>query len=278
MCSISTGHSRTRAGEEDVDRGRRDVQVLAVREVGEERQDQEHVSPHEHALEHLGHRAVAEQVRQRVGHRRPRGRKLVDPQRDPRRVPQQQRGDDPGDHRQDEVGLAEVAALEALRAHDLADVRRDADADQHERREHVRQQREPALMPQPRERRLAVDDADHRDDDRRQQDHEAPEDERVHEARQEPLEQLLLAEDDHGLLAHPPLHVVVTVDPGLVTHPHETDEQVRPPREQAGAHRDHGEQGEQADDVGGGHQRPERALRISAVIAGTISARSPMTA
>jgi hypothetical protein len=40
---------------------------------------------------------------------------------------------------------------------------------------------------------------------------------------------------------------------------------------------DRGEQGERARDVRG-HHAADRALRISAVIAGTTSARSPMTA
>ena len=48
-------------------------------------------------------------------------RPLVQPERDPRRVPEQQRRDDPGDQREDQVGLAEVAALEARRPLDLAD-------------------------------------------------------------------------------------------------------------------------------------------------------------
>ena len=46
--------ARARAPEVDVDRRGGDVQVLGVREVGEEAEDQQHVRPHEHALEHLG--------------------------------------------------------------------------------------------------------------------------------------------------------------------------------------------------------------------------------
>ena len=59
--------SSTCLREEDVDRRGRDVQVLRVRQVGEEAEDDQDVRPHEDALEHLGRRAVAEEARERVG-------------------------------------------------------------------------------------------------------------------------------------------------------------------------------------------------------------------
>ena len=92
--SKRSGSSRPpapRAPEPDVDRGGGDVQVLGVRQVGEEREDRQHVDPDEHALEHARRLVAAEQVREQVRDRRPRRRPLVEPERDPRRVPQQQR-------------------------------------------------------------------------------------------------------------------------------------------------------------------------------------------
>ncbi len=65
----------------------------------------------------------------------------------------------------------------------LADQHRADHAGQHQHREHVDQQREPALVAEPRQRGVAVDRADHRDHDRREEDEEAPEDRRVHQAR-----------------------------------------------------------------------------------------------
>jgi hypothetical protein len=58
--------TRTRSREEDVERRCRDVQVLRVRKVGEERKDDQHVRPHEDALEDLGRAVVAEEVRESV--------------------------------------------------------------------------------------------------------------------------------------------------------------------------------------------------------------------
>ena len=158
--SNRSGSSRPRArvlAEVDVDPGGDDVQVLRVGQVGQEREDDQHVRPHEDALGDLGAVAAAEQVRERVRHRRPAGRPLVQPQRDPRRVPQQQRGDDPGDHRQDQVGLAQMAAPEAVGPLHLADEERGRHAGQHEHREQVDQEREPSLLGQPGDRRVLVD-------------------------------------------------------------------------------------------------------------------------
>ena len=137
------------------------------------------------------------------------GRPLVQAERDLARVPEEERAHDPGDEREDEVGLAEVAALEPPRPLHLADPERGRDADEHERAEEVDEEREPALALEPRERRsvrearLAVDDVDQRDEDRREEDDEAPEDERVHEPGAEPLEELPLAEDDRRSRSRP---------------------------------------------------------------------------
>ena len=145
-------------------------------------------------------------------------------------------------------------------------------ADQHEHREDVDQQREPALVAEPRQRGVAVDGADHRDQDRREEDEEAPEDRRVHQARAEPLEQLALAEHDLGLVADAPRQVVEAVD--RLAEPDEVDEQLRAAREEEAADGERRRERERS-----GQRRLWRArLLSSAVIAGTISVRSPITA
>ena len=264
--------SRARAPEEDVHRRGGDVEVLRVGEVDEERQDQEHVRPHEAALEHLGHGPVAEQPRERVRDGRPARRPLVQPQRDPARVPEQQRRDDPRDHRQDQVGLAEVAALEARRAGELADRDRGHHAAQDEHREDVHEQREPALVPEPRQRGVAVHGADQRHQDRREEDEEAPEDRRVHQPRAEALEQLALPEHDHRLVAGAARDVVEAL--GRLAHPHEVRDQLRATGEQHPGHAERRRQRERS----GQDSYCERAFLSSAVMAGTISVRSPITA
>ena len=50
---------------------------------------------------------------------------------------------------------------------------------------------------------LAIDDGGHRHEDRREEHEEAPEDERVHQAGNQPLQQLSLAEHDGRLVAYP---------------------------------------------------------------------------
>ncbi len=201
-----------------------------------------------------------------------RRRPLVQAERDPRRVPEQQRRDDPGDEREDQVGLAEVAALEARRPLDLADHDRADHADEHQHREHVHHQSEPALVTEPRQRGVAADRADHRDHDRREEDEEAPKDRGVDKPRHEPLEQLLLAEHDHGLVLHPLRDVVEALD--RLAQLDQVHEQLRAAAEQRAAYRQ--QRGER--------ERSERyvyedcAFLSSAVIAGTISARSPITA
>ena len=215
--------------EPDVDPRGRDVQVLRVRQVGEEGEHEQDVRPHEDALGDLRPLTAREEGRQRVRDGRPARRPLVQVERDAARVPEEERADDPGDHREDEVRLAEVAPLEPLGPLDLPDPERCRDADQHERREHVDEQREPALAAEPRERPVAVDRPDHRHHDRGEQHDEAPEDERVHEARDEALEELLLPEDDDGLVADPGRRVARAL--GRLPEPDDPDEQERPSRE-----------------------------------------------
>jgi hypothetical protein len=94
----------------------------------------------------------------------------------------------------------------------------------------------------------------------------------VHQARAEPLEQLALPEHDLGLVARAPRQIAGPVD--RLAEPDQVDEQLRAAREQdpADAQR-RGERQRSDDDVYG-----PRVLLSSAVIAGTISVRSPITA
>jgi hypothetical protein len=94
----------------------------------------------------------------------------------------------------------------------------------------------------------------------------------MHQAGAEPLEQLALAEHDLGLVADAARDVVEPLD--RLAELHEVDEQLRPPGEQRAADGERRRQGERSDqDV-----YADRALLSSAVIAGTISVRSPITA
>src|SRR4051812_42580316 len=186
-------------------------------------------------------------------------------------MPQQQRRDDAGDPEQDQVGLAEVAALEARRPHDLADVERRAHADQHEHREHVDEECEPALVAEPWQRGALVHRADHRHHDGREEHDETPEDEGVHHSRAEPLQDLLLPDRDHGLLADALGDVVEAL--GRPAQAHDPHEHARTPGEEA---RTYGQRGEQRDQPDGAYPAP--AFRSAAVIAGITSCRSPITA
>ena len=92
----------------------------------------------------------------------------------------------------------------------------------------------------------------------------------MHQSRDQPLEQLALAEDDDGFRAQALGDVVAALDPRRVPHPHQ-------PGQQQGAA---GE--EEAGDGEGDGQREAGdhplTRRSSAVIAGTISSTSPITA
>jgi len=94
----------------------------------------------------------------------------------------------------------------------------------------------------------------------------------VHQARSEPLEQLALAQHDLGLVSRPARHVAGAV--GRLPEPDEVDQQLRAAREQRPAD---GERRRERQRSGQDVYDP-RALLSSAVIAGTISVRSPMTA
>ncbi len=115
---------------------------------------------------------------------------------------------------------------------------------------------------------MLVDRADARHQDGREEREEAPEDERVHQPGHEPLEQLALAEHDRRLVAHPARQVVGAVERACGAN-QAREEQRAPAEEHAG-------DDEQCRKRDGAYV--ERAFLSSAVIAGTISCRSPITA
>ena len=263
---------RARPAEPDVDPGGRDVEVLRVREVHEEPEDREHVEPDEGALERLRRRPVAEEAGERVRHRRPAGRPFVQAERDLRRVPSEQRRHDQRNQPENHVGLAEVAPLEPRRPLHLADSERRDDSDEHEHAEQVDEEEVPALLPEPGERPVRVDGPEERHDDRRGEDDEPPEDERVDEAGNDALEELSLAEDDGRLGLRAPPEIARAV--GRLPETDDPVEEVRPPREERRRDRERGEERDRRER----RAHPDRAARIAALIAGTTSCRSPITA
>ena len=176
-----------------------------------------------------------------------------------------------------------MAAYEPARPLDLSDHERRDDAGEHQHGEHIDEECIPALLPQPWQRRVLVDDPDHGDKDRREQDDESPEDRRVHQARQEALEELALSHDHHRFGTSAGGQVVEAFD--WLAHPNEPVEEERTATEQ----RDRDDQNNGKDRRGDHPLSPSgrgpgrgactaRLLRSSAEIAGTISLRSPTTA
>ena len=197
-------------------------------------------------------------------------------------MPAQERGHDQGDQAEDQVGLAEMASLEPRGPLDLADQERRRHADEHQYAEDVDEEEEPALVPEPRDRPVAVDGAEERHHDRREEDDEAPEDQRVDDPRDEALEELALAEHDRRLGADAPTEVAAPV--GRLAHPDEPVEEVRALGEEAACDRDQEAQRDADSAVlmfPGGRRQPDTSARvrlIAAVSAGTISCMSPITA
>ena len=92
------------------------------------------------------------------------------------------------------------------------------------------------------------------------------------DAGQQSLEELALTEDDRRLVAQPRHDVVATVK--RLRRANESREKERAPREQHSRNRErHGK----TEGAGGGRYVP-RTFLSSAVIAGTISCKSPITA
>ena len=193
----------TRAPEEDVHHRGRDVEVLGVRQVGQEPDDEEHVRPDEDALGVLGPRPAAEQVRERVRDRRPPAGHSFRPsairvachRRSVVTIPAMSvriRSASPTWLPSNRAGRCTLRMTNAVTT-----------PAKHQHREDVDEQREPPLASEPRDRLVACRRPRSRHHDRREEDEEPPEDERVHQARDEPLEQLALAQRDHDLVPHP---------------------------------------------------------------------------
>ena len=259
--------SCARPSEIDVDRRDDDVKVLRVGQIDEERQDDQHMRPDRGALE-VGKESLWQHLRDRARERSPARRIVVPPERDLRRVPQEQRDHDSGDQAEDQIRLAEVTAHETRRPLHLTDHESGDDAGQDQQREDVDQERVPALRSEPGQGGASIDRANHRDQDRREQDEETPEDGRVHESRQQSLQELALTDHDRGLRPCPGGHVV---EPGGgLSRADQPVKKLCSSREECD--RDCERQGER-DGLRDDHRR----LRISAEIAGTISFRSPVT-
>ena len=154
------------------------------------------------------------------------------------------------DQAEDQVRFAEVAALEPLGRCTLRIANADVDADEDEHHEEVDEEREPALGTEPGQRLALCNCCDQRHHDRREQDQEPPEDERVDQTGAEPLEQLLLSEHDDGLVADPLWHVVEPAH--RLPHPHEAGQQQRPAAEEQARGAEHEEERERGH---GGHER-----------------------
>ena len=196
-------------------------------------------------------------------------------------MPEQQRGDDSGDQGEDEVGLAHVRAREPPRSLHLADPERCCDTDEDERREHVDEERVPPLALEPAERGargkrlVTLEDRRDRHEDRREEDEESPEDEGVHDAWPEPLEELPLSENDDRLVAHAGRNVRQPV--GGLPRADEPVEEEGTAREQPARDPHRRDERERGGDARRRAQEPP-AFRSSAEIAGTTSCRSPITA
>ncbi len=201
--------------------------------------------------------------------RRPCRWVLVDAKSDLACVPQEERDDDAGDQQQDQVRLAQVTARETLRPLHFADHERCDHAGEHQEREYVDEERVPALPPQPGQSGVLVHHADHRDGDGRQKHDEAPKDRGMHEAGQQALEQLALADDDDCFGPHSTRDVIESRR-GLAHADESVDEN--------GAAGEQPDRDDQDHRKNGGSYRVHLVFRISAEMAGTISFRSPTTA
>ena len=242
--------------------------MFRVRQVDEEAEDEQHVRPNRSAFE-IRRPRTAEGVCKQTRYRCPRRGVFVEPESDLARVPEKKRDHDAGDEQEDHVGLAHVAAGEPPWPLHLADDECGDHAGEHEESEDVDEERIPALAAEPWQRGVLVDDADHRDEDGREQHDEAPEDRGMHKARQQALQQLALSDDDDCFSARASWDVVETR--GRLAHP---DEAIQKHGAPAGEHAGNGERGRQD----GRRHWIHLSLRSSAEIAGTTSRRSPITA
>ena len=178
-----------------VRRGRDDVQVLRSRQVDEERQHEQQVEPDEHPFgDARASRSKAVDEPDEPA-RRPVPPTSVRPERDARRLPQQQRDDDRRDHQQDAVGFLEVRSAEAVGLCTFLIATAVITPASTRDGEHVDQPGEPWPCRRSAAGPVAVHDRDRRLGDRGEQHDEPPEDRGVHQPGHEPLEELALADD-----------------------------------------------------------------------------------
>jgi hypothetical protein len=235
--------ARLRAPEEHVDRARRDVQVLRIAEVHAEREDQRHVGPQPgpHPRADPSRRGALEDPGDGRGHRGPPPVRR-EPERDPRAAAQEQRDDDPEDQSEDPVRLAPVAADEPLGPLAEPDRERDRQAHEHPGGEDVLHEPEPPGPADPRQLEPGIHDLPADLEDRGQQHEEAPEDQGVHQAGHEPLEQLALAEHPRAFAREPDREVAAALHGP--PEPDEARQQPGPAGREAAGDGDHpGEQG-----------------------------------
>ena len=107
-----------------------------------------------------------------------------------------------------------MAADEALGPRPEPDRHRDRETDEDAEREHVLHQPEPPRPADHGDLEGRIDQLPGDLDDRGEQDEEAPEDQRVHQARHEPLEELALREDVRALPRDPGPEVAPCGGPG----------------------------------------------------------------
>ena len=196
-----------RAREEDVDCRRRDVQVLRVRQVGEEREDHEHVRPDEDALDTRG-AGIASAIPVRE-ERRCAGHSFS--------PAAMREACQPSSVRTTSAIIARMKSASPRCEPRSASAARPCGSTPPSRRRRAPRGRtlderhEPALRAEPRDRPVTVHRADQRHHDRREEDEEAPEDQRVHHARHG-AGKLLLAEHDHRLVPDAAGHVVEALE------------------------------------------------------------------
>ena len=195
-----------RAPEEDVRAGGRDVQVLRVGQVDEEREDDQHVAPRRRparaprssSSRRRGPRARSRAVTRSAGHAlKPSAIWHACQKRSVPTIPAMSARMRSASPRW--LPLKRGGCC-ALRIQNAAATPTSTSAQKRSTRSANQPWLSSHVSGDPEKVRLAVDDVDQRDQDRREEDDEAPEDERVHEPGAEPLEELPLAEDDRRLV------------------------------------------------------------------------------
>ena len=223
--------------EEHVERRDQDVQVLGVGQQHQEAQEEGRVRPPGQVEDHLD-RGRGE-AGERLGDGAPRELPVVVGLGDEPHVGgvrHQVRHHEPHDQQQDHQGLG--GEVEPLRPRDEPPEERVAHRDDHEGAEEVLQDQVVRRVGQERQEERLHDAAAEELDGAEREDDEAPEDDRVHQARPEVVgEQADLAEDveDHA----PDARGDVIPARHRLALPEQAQEEPGPPREERAGHRDH---------------------------------------